>query len=73
MPTGEKGYLVIVKVPKDIFGQETGEIRVWFDAALIPTEATVENAIFFGDVTGRLRRAFIGGSLKEGRGRIPAN
>lgn len=63
--TGEEGFLVIVKVPKDLFGQETGEIRVWFDSALIPTEATVEDAIFFGDVTGRLRRAFIGGPLKK--------
>lgn len=56
----ERGLLVLVKVPKELFGQETGEVRVWFDESLIPVSATVERAIFFGDVRGTLRKAVIG-------------
>lgn len=56
----ERGLLVLVKVPKELFGQETGEVRVWFDESLIPVSATVEQAIYFGDVHGTLRKAVIG-------------
>ena len=27
----ENGLLALVKVPPELFGQKTGEIRVWFD------------------------------------------
>ncbi len=54
--TGEKGTLALVKVPKNLFGQQTGEIRIWFDENVIPLAATVEDAIFFGDVHGTLRQ-----------------
>ncbi len=57
--TKNTGMLVFVKVPKEIFGQETGEIRIWFDPNLIPVSATVEDAILFGDVHGSLRSADI--------------
>ncbi len=57
--TKNTGMLVFVKVPKKIFGQETGEIRIWFDPDLIPVFATVEDAILFGDVHGSLRSADI--------------
>ncbi|MFC1491488.1 DUF3108 domain-containing protein [Nitrospinota bacterium] len=52
--TKEKGMLVLVKVPKNLFGQETGEIRVWFNTNLVPVAATVEDAYYFGDVHGIL-------------------
>ncbi len=52
--TKEKGLLALIKVPKDIFGQETGEIRVWFDTSLTPVAATVEDAYYFGDVHGTI-------------------
>jgi hypothetical protein len=52
--TKEKGVLALIKVPKDIFGQETGEIRVWFDTSLTPVAATVEDAYYFGDVHGAI-------------------
>ena len=52
--TKEKGLLALIKVPKDIFGQETGEIRVWFDTSLVPVAATVEDAYYFGDVHGAI-------------------
>ena len=54
--TKEKGLLALVKVPKSLFGQETGEVRVWLDAKRVPVAATVEDAIFFGDVEGVLIR-----------------
>ncbi len=50
----EKGLLALVKVPKNLFGQETGEVRVWLDSERIPVAVTVEDAIFFGDVDGIL-------------------
>ncbi|MEE9240686.1 MAG: DUF3108 domain-containing protein [bacterium] len=53
---GEKGLLALVKVPKDLFGQETGEVRIWFDTNTIPVAVTVEDAIFFGDVHAFLRQ-----------------
>ena len=56
----EKGLLVLVKVPKELFGQETGEVRVWFDESLIPVSATIDRAYFLGDVRGILRKAVIG-------------
>jgi hypothetical protein len=58
--TGEKGTLALVKVPKSLFGQETGEIRIWFDENVIPVAATVEDAIYFGDVHGTLRQSSAG-------------
>lgn len=57
---GEKGLLALVKVPKNLFGQETGEIRIWFDEDIIPVSATVEDAIYFGDVQGELRQFNVG-------------
>ena len=42
-----------------MFGQKTGEIRVWLDADLIPVAATVEDAILFGDVHGFLQKAVV--------------
>jgi hypothetical protein len=54
--TEEKGLLALVKVPKDIFGQETGEVRIWFDEKIVPLAATVEDAILFGDVNCVLRK-----------------
>ena len=53
----EKGLLTLVKVPKELFGQETGEVRVWFDENLIPVSATVDRAYFIGDVRATLRQA----------------
>ncbi len=55
----ENGLLALVKVPKELFGQKTGEIRVWLDAGLIPVAATVEDAILFGDVHGYLQKAVV--------------
>jgi uroporphyrinogen-III synthase len=55
----EKGLLILVKVPKSLFGQETGEVRVWFDQKMTPVEATIEDAIFFGDVIGVLVKSKI--------------
>ena len=55
----EKGLLILVKVPKNLFGQETGEVRVWFDPKMTPVEATVEDAILFGDVIGVLVKSKI--------------
>ena len=52
----EKGLLALVKVPPELFGQKTGEIRVWFDPDLTPVFATVKRAIFFGDVSGKLQK-----------------
>lgn len=52
--TKEKGLLALVKVPKSLFGQETGEVRVWFNPKMAPIAATVEDAILFGDVSGTL-------------------
>jgi len=57
--TKEKGLLALVKVPEELFGQKTGEVRVWLDENLIPVAATVEDAILFGDVHGTLERAVI--------------
>ncbi len=54
--TKEKGLLALVKVPKFLFGQEIGETQVWFDSDLTPVAAAVEDAIFFGDLFGTLRR-----------------
>ncbi len=56
----EKGLLALVKVPKELFGQTTGEVRLWLDPNLIPVAATVEDVIFFGDVHGTLRKAIVG-------------
>jgi hypothetical protein len=56
----EKGLLVFVRVPKELFGQETGEVRVWFSETLTPVSATVERAYYFGDVHGRLSKAETG-------------
>jgi hypothetical protein len=50
----KKGVLALVKVPKNLFGQETGEVRVWLDTNMVPLAATVEDAILFGDVYGVL-------------------
>lgn len=50
----KKGVLILVKVPKNLFGQETGEVRVWLDTKMVPLAATVEDAILFGDVHGLL-------------------
>ncbi len=50
----KKGVLALVKVPKNLFGQETGEVRVWLDTRMVPLAATVEDAILFGDVYGVL-------------------
>ena len=55
----ERGILALVKVPKELFGQKTGEVRVWMDENLIPVAATVERAILFGDVSGTLRKAIV--------------
>ncbi len=52
--SGEKGLLVLVKVPKNLFGQETGEVRVWLDPEMVPVATTVEDAIYYGDVYGVL-------------------
>ena len=52
--SGEKGLLVLVKVPKNLFGQETGEVRVWLDPEMVPVATTVEDAIYYGDVDGVL-------------------
>ena len=52
--TKEKGLLALIKVPENIFGQKTGEIRVWFDTSLTPVAATVEDAYYFGDVHGTI-------------------
>lgn len=64
--TGEPGLLVFVKVPKELFGQETGEVRVWFNPALTPVSATVERAYYFGDVHGTLRKSEIGAPPRLG-------
>lgn len=50
----KKGVLALVKVPKNLFGQETGEVRVWLDTKMVPLAATIEDAILFGDVHGVL-------------------
>jgi hypothetical protein len=52
----KKGVLALVKLPKNIFGQETGEVRVWLDTNMVPLAATVEDAILFGDVHGVLAK-----------------
>lgn len=54
--TGEKGFLALVKIPKNLFGQKTGEVRIWFDKNVIPVDATIEDAILFGDIHGVLRK-----------------
>ena len=64
----EKGFLVLVKVPKELFGQETGEVRVWFDEGLVPVSATVDRAYYFGDVHGTLRKAAAGRAAPLPRG-----
>ncbi|MDA1001156.1 MAG: DUF3108 domain-containing protein [bacterium] len=55
--TRGKGLVVIVNVPKSLFGQKTGEVQVYFDASSVPVAVIVENAIFFGDVYGVLQQA----------------
>jgi hypothetical protein len=49
-----EGLLAIVRIPKEIFRQKTGEVRIWFGRDLIPLSAVVEDAIFYGDVKGWL-------------------
>ncbi|MFQ5912572.1 MAG: DUF3108 domain-containing protein [Nitrospinota bacterium] len=67
----EKGLLVLVQMPRDLFGQKAGEILVWFDTDLIPIAARVEDVIFLGDVSGVLRQTLahsptgVGGSLPK--------
>jgi hypothetical protein len=52
----EKGLLVVVKVPRALFGQKNGEVLVWLDQKGIPTAARVEDVVLFGDVAGDLER-----------------
>ncbi len=54
--TNEKGHLVLIQVPKQDFGQKSGEIIIWFDENLIPVATRVEDVVFFGDVTGILQQ-----------------
>lgn len=54
--TKGKGLLVIVNVPKSLFGQKSGEIQIYFDADLVPVTTIVEDAIFFGDIHGVLQK-----------------
>ncbi len=54
--TGETGLLVLVNVPNDFFGQNSGDAQVWFDRNLIPVSTRVEDVILFGDIVGDLRR-----------------
>ena len=49
-----QGLLAIVRIPKEIFRQKTGEVRIWLDQDLIPLTSVIEDAIFFGDVKGQL-------------------
>ncbi len=51
----EKGFLILVNVPNDFFGQNTGDVLVWLNEKLIPVAAVVEDVFLFGDVTGELR------------------
>ncbi|MBI3812884.1 MAG: DUF3108 domain-containing protein [Nitrospinae bacterium] len=50
----EDGYLLLVQVPKIIF-KSKGTIWIWFTKDLLPTAATVEDAVIFGNITGILR------------------
>jgi hypothetical protein len=50
----EKGALVLINAPNDFFGQNKGDVIIWFDNKMIPVGTTVEDVFLFGDVTGTL-------------------
>lgn len=56
----KESLLIFIKVPKGLFGQETGEIQILLDGPdRTPVSVTVEQAILFGDVFGVLRKSSV--------------
>ncbi len=47
-------YLADIKIGKEIFGSQTGEIEAFFTKELIPVSGVIKDMIFFGDVRGTL-------------------
>lgn len=47
-------YLADIKIDKELFGSQTGNVEAFFTKELIPIGGVVKDLIFFGDVKGNL-------------------
>lgn len=58
-------YLADVRIDKDLFGSETGDIEILFTDDMIPVIALAKDIMLFGDVKGRLTRMSVGMEMKK--------
>ncbi len=47
-------YLADIRIDKELFGSQTGDIEALFSKDFLPVGGVVKDMIFFGDVVGRL-------------------
>jgi hypothetical protein len=47
-------YLADIRIDKELFGSQTGEIEAFFTKELIPVSGVMKDMLFFGDVRGTL-------------------
>jgi hypothetical protein len=53
---GDSGFVLKIKVDKEIFGTRDGLVWAWMSKNIVPLVAVAEDAIGLGDITGRLNR-----------------
>jgi hypothetical protein len=50
----DSGYLAEMRLEKDLFGSQSGDIEIAFTDEMVPVEAVAKDILLFGDVRGRL-------------------
>ncbi len=58
-------YLADVKIDKELFGSQSGDIEIIFTDDLVPVEAVAKDIIFFGDVRGTLKEMTVPMKLEK--------
>lgn len=58
-------YLADVRIDKELFSSESGEVEILFTDDLVPVVAVAKDILLFGDVKGRLTRIGIGMDMKK--------
>lgn len=58
-------WLVMLTVPKELFGTREGLLEAWLSKDLVPLTVTVEDVLFFGDMRGTLIKRSFPPSAKE--------
>ena len=62
--TRKNEYLLKVRIPKDVFKTESGELIFWTSRHYIPLETTVKDYLLFGDLHAQLKRG-VAGQFKD--------